>query len=125
MTKLTPILIVDDVEACLPFWTERLAFEKTTEVPYEGRLGFAILNRDGIEVMYQSKASVAADLPQLAGHGRRGVLYLEVENIEEIESKMAGIEPAIPMRQTSYGAAEIGFADPAGNVIIFAMFAGY
>jgi hypothetical protein len=29
------------------------------------------------------------------------------------------------MRQTFYGAAEIGFADPAGNVVIFSMSSGY
>jgi uncharacterized glyoxalase superfamily protein PhnB len=75
--------------------------------------------------MYQSKASVSADLPQLAGRGERAVLYMQVENIEELEAKMAGLEPVIPMRQTFYGAAEIGFADPAGNVVIFAMYSGY
>jgi hypothetical protein len=50
---------------------------------------------------------------------------MQVENIEELEAKMGELEPVIPMRQTFYGAAEIGFADPAGNVVIFAMQAGY
>jgi uncharacterized glyoxalase superfamily protein PhnB len=125
MAALTPILVVEEIEPCLPFWTERLGFQKTTEVPHEGRLGFVILDRGGVEVMYQSKASVSADLPQLAGRGERAVLYMQVENIEELEAKMAGLEPVIPMRQTFYGAAEIGFADPAGNVVIFAMYSGY
>lgn len=125
MAELTPIFVVDEIEPCLAFWVDRLGFEKTTEVPNEGRLGFVILNRGGVDVMYQSTASLASDLPQLAGSGRRGVLYMEVENIEELEARMAGLEPVIPMRQTFYGAAEIGFADPAGNVVIFAMQSGY
>src|SRR5689334_17081002 len=125
MASLTPILVVDEIEPCLPFWTERLGFQKTTEVPHEGRVGFVILERDGVEVMYQSKASVSGDLPQLAGGGERAILYMQVENIEELEAKMNGLEPVIPMRQTFYGAAEIGFADPAGNVVIFSMQAGY
>jgi uncharacterized glyoxalase superfamily protein PhnB len=125
MAEMTPILIVDEIEPCLPFWTERLGFQKTTEVPHDGKLGFVILNRGGVDVMYQSKASVAGDLPQLAGGGERAVLYFQVENIEDLEGKMAGLEPVIPMRQTFYGAAEIGFADPAGNVVIFAMSSGY
>jgi uncharacterized glyoxalase superfamily protein PhnB len=125
MAALTPILVVDEIEPCLPFWTERLGFQKTTEVPHESRLGFVILDRDGVEVMYQSKASLSGDLPQLAGRGERTVLYMQVENIEELEAKMNGLEPVIPMRQTFYGAAEIGFSDPAGNVVIFAMQAGY
>ena len=125
MAALTPILVVDEIEPCLPFWTERLGFQKNTEVPHEGRLGFVILDRDGVEVMYQSKASLSGDLPQLAGRGERAVLYMQVENIEQLEAKMDGLEPVIPMRQTFYGAAEIGFADPAGNVVIFAMHSGY
>jgi len=125
MAVLTPILVVDEIEPCIAFWTERLRFQKTTEAPHEGRLGFVILERNGVEVMYQSKASLSVDLPQLAGRGERAVLYMQVENIEELEAKMAGIEPVIPMRQTFYGAAEIGFADPAGNVVIFSMHSGY
>jgi uncharacterized glyoxalase superfamily protein PhnB len=125
MAVLTPILVVDEIEACAPFWTERLGFQKSTEVPHEGRLGFVILERSGVEVMYQSKASLSADLPQLAGKGESAVLYMQVENIEDLEARMAGLEPVIPMRQTFYGAAEIGFADPAGNVVIFSMQAGY
>jgi uncharacterized glyoxalase superfamily protein PhnB len=125
MAVLTPILVVDEIEPCLPFWIERLGFQKTTEVPHEGRVGFVILDRDGVEVMYQSKASLSGDLPQLAGRGERAVLYMHVENIEQLEAKMDGLEPVIPMRQTFYGAAEIGFADPAGNVVIFAMSSGY
>jgi uncharacterized glyoxalase superfamily protein PhnB len=125
MAVLTPILVVDEIEPCLPFWIERLGFQKTTEVPHEGRVGFVILDRDGVEVMYQSKASLSGDLPQLAGRGERAVLYMHVKNIEQLEAKMDGLEPVIPMRQTFYGAAEIGFADPAGNVVIFAMSSGY
>ena len=125
MAVLTPILVVDEIEPCIPFWTERLGFQKTTEVPHEGELGFVILERSGVEVMYQSKASLSVDLPQLAGRGERAVLYMQVENLEELEAKMAGVEPVIPMRQTSYGAAEIGFADHAGNVVVFSMHSGY
>jgi uncharacterized glyoxalase superfamily protein PhnB len=125
MASLTPILVVDQIEPCLPFWTERLGFQKTTEVPHEGSLGFVILERDGVEVMYQSKASLSGDLPQLAGGGERAILYMQVENIEELEAMMNGLEPVIPMRQTFYGAAEIGFADSAGNIVIFSMQSGY
>jgi len=106
---------------------DRLGFEKTVEVPHDGRVGFVILNRGNVEIMYQSRASVAADLPILADFATPGstVLYIGVSNIEEIETSMADLEPAIPMRQTTYGAAEIGFREPAGNVVIFNMQAGY
>ncbi len=122
---LTPILVAEEIEACADFWSTRLGYAKTVEIPHGGRLGFVILEKDGAEIMYESPAVLATDLPQLAGLGTRALLYVEVENLEEIESAMAGLEPVVPMRQTSYGAAELAYADPAGNVIIFSMNAGY
>jgi len=32
MNKLTPNLIVDAIEPCLPFWVSRLGFEKTVDL---------------------------------------------------------------------------------------------
>ena len=68
MKKLTPILFVDAIEPCLPFWTERLGFTKATEVPHDGRLGFVILVKDGLELMYQTWDSAAADVSGAARH---------------------------------------------------------
>lgn len=127
MQKLTPVILVDAIEPCLPFWIDRLGFEKIAEVPHGDRLGFIILAKNKVEIMYQSRESVRADIPALAdfsGAGSVG-LYIEVENIEEIERAMESVEPVVPMRQTSYGAAEIGFREPGGNVVLFAMQSGY
>ena len=96
-------------------------------MPHGDKLGFVILSKGGVEIMYQSRASVREDLPQLADFQTPGStgLYIEVENIEEVEKAMQGLEPVVPMRQTSYGAAEIGFREPAGNLILFSMQSGY
>ena len=61
--KITANLFVDAIEPCLEFWVGRLGFEKTVEVPEEGRLGFVILQREGAEVMLQTRSSVRADVP--------------------------------------------------------------
>jgi hypothetical protein len=47
------------VEDCLPFWVDRLGFEKTVEVPDDDRLGFVIIERGAVEVMLQSQRSFA------------------------------------------------------------------
>jgi hypothetical protein len=52
--KLTPVLMVDAIEPCLPLWVDRLGWNKTVEVPEGDRLGFVILEKDGAEVMYQT-----------------------------------------------------------------------
>jgi uncharacterized glyoxalase superfamily protein PhnB len=124
MKKLTPILTVEEIERCLPFWEERLGFTRTTEVPHEGRLGFVILAKGGVEIMYQTRASVAADIPALASSPMKGtILFIEVADADAIERALAGVEQVIPRRKTFYGADEIIVREPAGNVVIFAQFA--
>src|SRR4051812_724486 len=110
MRKLTPVLIVDAIEPCLAFWTDRLGFAKIAEVPHGDRLGFVILQRDGVEIMYQTMASVADDVPAIAalGSGWRTGLYVEVESLADVERALEGVEPIVPKRTTFYGATEIG-----------------
>lgn len=122
--KLTPIMTVDRIESCLSFWEERLGFARTVEVPHEDALGFAILERDGIEVMYQSRASVAADVPALADDGSRTMLYIEVDALDDV---LAALDPAtivVPRRKTFYGADEVFVRAPCGTVVGFAAHAG-
>ena len=120
--SLTPVLIVDAIEPCLPFWTERLGFEVTVTVPHEGTIGFAILARDGVELMYQTTRSVEADVP---GANRTGTtqscaLYLHVNDLDTTVRALEGAEITVPRRKTFYGADEIGAREPGGHVVIFA-----
>jgi hypothetical protein len=121
--KMTPILYVDAIEPVLPFWVDRLGFTKTAEVPAGDRLGFVILERDGLEVMYQTRQSVSADAPALADTPMGGsILFVEVESLDPILGALSGIEPVVPRRRTFYGADEFFVREPAGNVIGFAAF---
>jgi uncharacterized glyoxalase superfamily protein PhnB len=118
--KLSPVLIVEAVEPSLPFWTERLRFAKVVEVPQGNRLGFVILARDGVEVMYQSRDSIRNDIPALADTPPGATLYIEVSDIAAVERAIEGVEVVVPRRQTFYGADEIGVREPGGNVVLFA-----
>jgi uncharacterized glyoxalase superfamily protein PhnB len=124
MKKLTPVLVVDQVEPCAAFWTGALGFERTAEVPHGGELGFVMLQREAVEIMYQSRASVAADLPSLAEGAHRTVLYIEVGDLDAVEAAVAGAEVVQPRRTTFYGMMEIGVREPGGNVVIFAQPSG-
>jgi hypothetical protein len=70
--KLTPVLFVKEIEPVLPFWVEGLGFTKTAEAPEGDKLGFVILERDGVEVMCQTYASVDKDMPAIAAGVRKG-----------------------------------------------------
>ena len=112
--KLTPILFAQEIEPCIRFWTEKLAFQKTVEVPEGDRLGFALLEKDGVELMYQSYASVEKDNAATAAAVQKGpaFLYLEVEDLKAALAATAGAEMVMPVRDTFYGAREFGIKDP-------------
>jgi len=120
MNKLTPNLIVERIEDCLPFWVDRLGFEKTIEVPHADRLGFVILKRGVVELMLQSRASLHDDVADIAADPGHAVLYCEVPDLAPIRSALKGWPRAAPERTTPYGAREIIVRDPAGHVVFFA-----
>jgi hypothetical protein len=122
MKKLTPVLVVDEIEPCLSFWIDRLGFEKTVELPEGSRLGFVILKKDDVEVMYQSRESVEKDVPALVPEkgGHPIGLFIEVSDVAAVEQALTGFEVILPRRRTFYGMDEIGVKEPGGNSVIFA-----
>lgn len=125
LTSLTPVLIVDHVEPCIQFWTERLGFTADNKVPGEdGKLIFASVRRGAIEIMYQTKASVAADTPaqapELEGHST--ALFFTVPDLAAIETAIAGAPVVKPRHTTFYGSTEVYVREPGGNVVGFAQF---
>jgi len=125
LKQLTPVLIVDKVEPCLEFWVDRLGFEVTNKVPDpEGKLVFASVQRGGIEIMYQTRASVVQELPgatrELVGHSVS--LFITVDNLDAVEKSIAGAPVVKPRHQTFYGSTEIYVKEPGGNTVGFAQF---
>ena len=129
--KVTPIMTVEAIEPCLPFWTERLGFEITATVPHGDAMGFAMLNKGNVELMYQSLASVAEDLGPAgaaAGHpdlpqtlaGSTTTLFIEVEALDPVLGALEGAEVVVPRRRTSYGMDEIFVRAPCGTLVGFA-----
>ena len=124
ITKTTPILSVENIEASLPFWTDVLGYKKTMEVPHNGRLGFVILVKDGLELMLQTHASVRDDSPQIADFFRPGsiCLYSDVDSVDATASALKNAQVIVPIRATPYGAREIWVRDRDGNILGFAEF---
>lgn len=120
--KITAVLIVDEIEKSLPFWVERMGFEKTVEVPEGDRLGFVILVRNGAEIMLQSVESVRKDAPQFVPKpgSPAASLFVEVDDFADALERLEGYPVALPDRTTFYGMREIGVRAPDGSVVIFA-----
>lgn len=125
LEALTPVLIVDDVEQCLGFWVDGLGFEVTNRVPGDdGKLVFASAHRGPVEVMYQTRKSVADDMPgaatELDGHSI--ALFIKVDDLDAVEKALAGAPVVKPRHQTFYGSTEIYVKEPGGNTVGFAQF---
>ena len=125
LRTLTPVLYVPRIEPVLPFWVERLGFALVATVPHGDAIGFVILQRDAIEVMYQTHASIAADVPAAVppGEGASVGLYVGVDDLDAIARAMDGLAPVVPRRRTFYGADEMGWREPGGHVVLFAQHA--
>lgn len=130
LKKSTPVVVVERIEPVLPFW-QKLGLAPTVQVPEEGatpsRTGFAILAGDGLEVMYQTYASVQSDL--VASAADRGAfrttpqqayLFVEVPSLAAVERALQAEKLVMPFRTTFYGAKELAYDDRAGNIVVFA-----
>ena len=122
MKKLTPVLVVDAIEPQLEFWCKRLGFQAVAEVPHGDALGFVILQQGPVELMLQSRASVAEDNPAAAQRASHVALFLEVEDLDSIRARLAGLTLVFDNRSTFYGSRETCVHDPADNVVVFAQF---
>jgi uncharacterized glyoxalase superfamily protein PhnB len=123
MKGLTPVLVVESIEECLTFWVEQIGFEVMMKVPEGDKLGFVSLSRDGIELMLQSRASVAKDVPALAEEKFHTMLFIEVADLKPIQKAIEGMDLVFDARKTFYGSTEICLREPGGNVVTFAEFA--
>lgn len=116
LKKLTTVLIVDAIEPQLPIW-EKLGYQIVTRVPDQGTLGFVILNGNAGELMLQTKASIAEDIPDIAERKPSVGLYADVDSIAKTQRALAGAELIVDKRKTFYGAIESWFVLPGGTVL--------
>ena len=128
MNKATPLITVDAIEPCLPFWTEALGFELTATVPHGDSIGFAMLQSGGVELMYQSRASVDADLgtsgaPEGLGSElarSTATLFVDVDDLGAVLSSLGALaEVIVPRRKTFYVMDEVLVSAPCGTFVGF------
>lgn len=124
LKKSATILIVDEIEPCLDFWTGVLGFEMTQSVRNTDKFDFVMLALGNIEVHLQTKSATQRDNPGLKiGAPISSILYFDVENIEDLEAKLIkrnDIEILKPKHKTFYGTTEIYIREPGKHMLGFA-----
>jgi len=121
--RITPVLLVKEIEPLIPFWVNRLGFAKTVEVPDGNKLGFVIFQKGSVEVMYQTYSSVEKDAPPaMSAEARKGptYLYMEVDDLNAVLGEMKDSRLVMPVRTAFYGMKEFAVQDPGGHFITFA-----
>jgi uncharacterized glyoxalase superfamily protein PhnB len=114
--------MVEDVQRTLAFYQQTLGFEVVTTVPDAAPFDFAIVRRDGVELMFQSRPSLSDDVPALTGSpiGASQTFYIEVTGIDALYAQLQGkVEIVVELHSTFYGTREFYFRDVNGYVLSF------
>lgn len=123
-TKLTPNLVVHDVQAAIDFYTIVLGFKRAITVPDAPPYVFASVTAGDIEIFFNDQKAVAQDYPPLAKDPLGGTmtLFLECEGIEEVlrAVEKSGARIVMPLKTQFYGMREFAFMDPQGWTVTMA-----
>jgi len=121
--KLTPNLIVRNVEASLKFYREILGLETAITVPDQSPYVFASVANGSVELFFNDQKSMAAEYPRLAATiGGSFTLYMEVDSLPAVLERVqkAGAKISMPVTDQLYGMKEFAFDDPDGYTITIA-----
>lgn len=121
--KLTPNLVVSNVEQSIAFYCDLLGFTLTQKVPDQSPLVFAAVQSGDVEVFLNAVEAAVAEYPAFKSRPIGGTLtlFMEVEGIKSVHDALAGrINVVMPLERKWYGVTEFAFTDPDGYVITFA-----
>jgi uncharacterized glyoxalase superfamily protein PhnB len=122
LKKLTPNMMVEDVRKTIEFYRDVLGFETLTTVEGDSEIAFAIVRRDSVEVMFQSRKSLSENVPALTGSaiGASQTFYIEVTDIQQLYDQLRSkVEIVVDMHDTFYGTREFYFRDVNGYILSF------
>ena len=123
LIKLVPNLMVDDVNKTVQYYEDVLDYILGMNFPEEGAWDWALMKRDGIELMFQSKKTMVKELLPLKDKtvGATVSLYITVDDVKAyykmIKDKVTIVQQLHP---TEYGTEEFSFQDCNGYILIYA-----
>ncbi len=123
LKKLTVNLMVKDVNSTIDYYTDILDFELVMSVPEEGEFDWAMVKRDGVELMFQSFKSMKGEYPLFKDTEPGGTLlfYIDVEGLNDLYEGLKGkADIIIDKNRTFYNADEFAIKDCNGYILTFA-----
>jgi lactoylglutathione lyase len=122
LKKLTPNLMVEDIAQTLTFYKDVLGFGVVMTLPETAPFDFAIVSRDGVELMFQSRQSLSENVPALTGSpiAASQTFYIEVSGINDLYEQIRDkVEIVVDLHKTFYGTQEVYFRDINGYILSF------
>ncbi len=118
VTQVT--IVVKDQQAALEFYTQKVGFEKKTDIAPPGHPRWVTVGPKGQELeisLFQHGTRTGDRAPTGSLHPGNGMFVLTVadcaKTVEELRSRGVTLQPAQP-QQEAWGTYS-GFADPDGN----------
>ena len=125
--KLTPNLIVSNVERSLAFYVNVLGFERGITVPDKSPFVFASVTSGGVEIFFNDTAEVLKEHPDWAGKLKPSAgnsMFLEIVGpgaVDALHDRVkAKARVVMPLTTQWYGMREFAIEDPDGFVITVA-----
>lgn len=115
--EIVPLLLVDDMTACLAFYRDRLGFQVVQSWEPDGVLSWCRLERDGAALMLQ--LACEEDGPA-AGRGRGVGFFFNCDDADGLFAELRGKGLDLgPPKLAFYGMNQIFVTDPAGYELCF------
>jgi len=121
--KLTPNLLVANVERSLAFYVDVLGFERGMTVPEQPPFVFAAVTSGAVEIFFNDAASAVKEYAGFAGRpiGATGTMFIEIDGIDALHDRLSGtVTITMPIVNQWYGTREFAIEDPDGYMITFA-----
>lgn len=128
LKKLTLNIMVKDVDKTVEFYKDILTcFELVDSESSGEKLDWALVRCGNIQIMFESKESMASSYPLLLGKDVGGsiLIYIEMEGIKDLYKHIKDRVTIVKgLEDTSYGMKEFSILDCNGFLIVFAEWVG-
>jgi uncharacterized glyoxalase superfamily protein PhnB len=122
-TKLTPNLVVANVERSLAFYVDTLGFSRGLTVPDASPFVFASVTGGAVEIFFNDAATATKEYPAFANRpiGATATMFIEMQGVDVLHDRLkASVKIVMPLVTQFYGLREFAIEDPDGYVITFA-----
>ena len=122
--RAAPVLFVDSVAASRDFFA-RIGFNASVEIPDGKALGFVIMERDGVQVMLESRdnGNEPAAIRSKSRQACASHVFIEVDDLDAVIAALGRAEVVVERHKTFYNSDELTCLEPGGHLVTFAQFA--